>query len=208
MTAVAAEFDAVAAAMGADRAAGIGPYAALTGPGVTVLTGGVGPAAAAAATATALSLGAYSMVVSAGIAGGFAGRAELGDVVEATVIVAADLGAETPLGFRSIAELGFGDVEVTAAELGIAGARCGPVLTVSTVTGSAARAEELAARGAYAEAMEGFGVAQAALRHGIPVGELRAVSNTVGVRDLAGWDIGGALAALSGASRELMEVLR
>jgi futalosine hydrolase len=187
----------------------VGPYEALCGPGATILAGGVGPAAAAAATATALSLapGGYALAVSAGIAGGFAGRAALRDVVEATLIVAADLGAETPDGFLGLSALGFGSGEVAAAPLGIPGAKRGPVLTVSTVTGSEGRAAELAARGGYAEAMEGFGVAEAASRHGVPVGELRAISNEVGVRGAVSWDIAGALAALRSAARELPGVL-
>ncbi len=145
--------------------------------------------------------------MSAGIAGGFRGRAAVGEVVEATVIVAADLGAESPDGFLSLAALGFGTGEVVAAPLGISGAKRGPVLTVSTVTGSKRRAGELAGRGGFAEAMEGFGVAEAAMRHGVPVGELRAISNEVGLRDAAGWDIRAALDALGAAARELPGVL-
>ncbi|CAM5296432.1 futalosine hydrolase [Streptomyces tanashiensis] len=73
-----------------------------------------------------------------------------------------------------------------------------PVLTVSTVTGTARRAAELAERHptAAAEAMEGFGVAEAAAAHGVPVVEIRAVSNAVGPRDRAAWRIGEALGAL------------
>ncbi|CAM5299817.1 futalosine hydrolase [Streptomyces tanashiensis] len=73
-----------------------------------------------------------------------------------------------------------------------------PVLTVSTVTGTARRAAELAERRptAAAEAMEGFGVAEAAAAHGVPVVEIRAVSNAVGPRDRAAWRIGEALGAL------------
>ncbi|MFF7442554.1 futalosine hydrolase [Streptomyces sp. NPDC008122] len=73
-----------------------------------------------------------------------------------------------------------------------------PVLTVSTVTGTARRAAELAERhpAAAAEAMEGFGVAEAAAAHGVPVVEIRAVSNAVGPRDRAAWRIGEALGAL------------
>lgn len=209
VTAVNAERDAVAGGLGAAVQVVVGPYEALRGRGVTIVAGGVGPAAAAAATATALSLapGGYALAVSAGIAGGFAGRAAPGELVEATLIVAADLGAESPDGFLTLDALGFGSGEVVAASLGIRGARRGPVFTVSTVTGSEARAAELAARGGYAEAMEGFGVAEAASRHGVPVAELRAISNQVGLRGAVTWDIGGALAALSGAARELPGVL-
>lgn len=125
----------------------------------------------------------------------------------ADAIVTADLGAETPEGFVDVTELGFGTVRHTPPPAAVAlaaralGAATGPVLTVSTVTGSAERAAALAARhpGALAEAMEGFGVAEAATRYGVPVLELRTVSNPVGPRDRAAWRIGEALAALERA---------
>ncbi len=174
---------------------------------VEVAVAGVGPAAAAAATAIALAARRHPLVISAGIAGGFAPRAPIGAVVVADAIIAADLGAETPDGFRDVTELGFGTVRHTPPPAAVAllaaatGAVTGPVLTVSTVTGSAARAAELTARhpGAAAEAMEGFGVAEAAARHGVPVLELRTVSNAVGPRDRAAWRIGEALGALERA---------
>jgi len=221
VTAVAAERDAVGAVAGScaavplpggqelRRAAGL-PVA------LDALASGVGPAAAAAGTATALTAAAlagqpYDLVVSAGIGGGFPPGAPLGSVVVADAIVAADLGAETPDGFVPVTELGFGtvvhrpDPALVRTVAAAAGAVSGPVVTVSTVTGSAARAAELAARhsGVLAEAMEGFGVAEAAAAHGVPVLEIRAVSNAVGPRDRAAWRIGDAFAALTGAFRTL-----
>jgi futalosine hydrolase len=206
VTAVPVELEALAGPVAAVRIAPIGPYDAYRGGALTLISSGVGPAAAAAATATALALAAddpYALVVSAGIGGGFAGRAEIGQLVQATVIVAADLGAESPDGFLSVAELGFGSGEIEAAELGISGAQRGPVFTVSTVTGSEQRAAELASRGGVAEAMEGFGVAEAARHFGVAAGEVRAISNVVGPRDRASWDILGALTALASAAKGL-----
>lgn len=83
------------------------------------------------------------------------------------------------------------------------------MLTVSTVTGSAGRATALRARHprALAEAMEGFGVAEAAAAHTTPVLELRAVSNPVGPRDRAAWRIGDALTALTEAFGKLTPAL-
>ncbi|MGW1378713.1 futalosine hydrolase [Streptomyces sp. NPDC002446] len=197
-----------------------------------VLAAGVGPAAAAAGTATALTAAAlagapYDLVVSAGIGGGFPpgvgparpgeppSGAPLGSVVVAGAIVAADLGAQTPDGFAPVTELGFGtvahrpDAALVEAVAAACGGAVGTVVTVSTVTGSAARAAELAQRhpGVLAEAMEGFGVAEAAAAHGVPVLEIRTVSNAVGPRDRAAWRIGDALAALTGAFRTLPAAL-
>lgn len=186
--------------------------------GVDVLAAGVGPGAVAAGTATALTHAAlgeepYGLVVSAGIGGGFA-PVPLGATVVADAIVAADLGAETADG--GFAELGFGTVvhhpppALVRAAADAVGAVTGTVLTVSTVTGTASRARELAARhpGAAAEGMEGFGVAEAAAAHRLPVLEVRTVSNSVGPRDRAAWEIPDALTALEGAFERLAPVLR
>lgn len=175
-----------------------------------LLAAGVGPALAAASAATALTAAAlsgdpYDLVVSAGIAGGFAPDAPVGSLVVADEITAADLGAETGDGFLPVTELGFGTVthrppeSLVRAIAAATGAATGTLLTVSTVTGTAARAGALRARHprALAEAMEGFGVAEAAAAHGVPVLELRAVSNPVGPRDRAAWRIGAALTALT-----------
>ncbi|MFF8375302.1 futalosine hydrolase [Streptomyces sp. NPDC015661] len=221
VTAVAAEADSVSAGLG------LGEPELLALPGgltlrrhdgrLDVLVGGVGPAAVAAATGTALAYGTltgdpygYGLVVSAGIAGGFQPAAPLGSVVVSSAIVAADLGAETPDGYLAVEELGFGRSvhpvpealtrRITAALEAAGGPpyALAPVLTVSTVTGTAGRAAELAERHptAAAEAMEGFGVAEAAAPYGVPVVEIRAVSNAVGPRDRAAWRIGEALGAL------------
>jgi len=155
---------------------------------VVVETVGVGPAAAAAGTTRLLAAGSYRAVISAGIAGGFPGRAPIGSTVLATRSIAADLGAEVPGGgFLPVEELGFGTSVVPAdpallRELAAAlpEAVTGDVLTLATVTGTAATAEALAARfpRAVAEAMEGFGVATAAA--GLPFAELRTISNPIG----------------------------
>ncbi|MBN6188959.1 futalosine hydrolase [Aneurinibacillus sp. BA2021] len=208
MTSVAAERDAVLRGLG-------------EAVGFDVRVAGVGPAAAAASTAAALASGTYRLVINAGIAGGFAGRAAVGSLVIADEIVAADLGAETPGGFISVDELGFGSARVPvdlalaqrmAAVLSGTGlpVTTGAVLSVSTVTGTAETAAALAARipRAAAEAMEGYGVATAAQHSGVPVLELRAISNPVGPRDRAAWRITEALQALQTASSFLPEVVR
>ncbi|MFF1658608.1 futalosine hydrolase [Streptomyces sp. NPDC058255] len=222
-TAVPVERDAVAGAFTAPAREVVLPGVTLwrlSAAAVDLLAAGVGPALAAACTATALTAAAlegdpYGLVVSAGIAGGFQPDAPVGSLVVADEITVADLGADTADGFVPVTELGFGTVshrpppslvrEVVAAT----GGRVGTVLTVSTVTGTAARAAALRARHprALAEAMEGFGVAEAAAAHGVPVLELRAVSNPVGPRDRAAWRIGDALAALTEGFGKLTPVL-
>ncbi|GIQ70380.1 futalosine hydrolase [Xylanibacillus composti] len=188
---------------------------------VDVIAGGVGPAFAAAAAAKALSEADYALVVSAGIGGGFPERAEVGSLVLADHMIAADWGAETLEGFASVDELGFGTASFSThsgltaswqAALQNAGASVavGPILTVSTATGTARTAALLAARlpGAAAEAMEGCGVAAAAQLCGLPVMEIRAISNRVGPRDRESWRIPEALERLQTAGKTLLEVLQ
>lgn len=223
MTAVAAEQEAVE--RGLERrlsSAGENADGQAQAVDFAVCIAGVGPVAAAIATLAELYADEYDLVISAGIGGGFPGRAEIGSLVVADAILAADLGAETPDGdgFLSLDALGFGSAQ--AAVDGKLAARLtallqeadlpvtlGPVLTASAATGTAATAQARAARtpGAAAEGMEGFGVAIAAQTLGLPMLELRAISNAVGPRDRAAWQIGKALDALADACALLPDLL-
>lgn len=211
VTAVEAERDAVLGALaGADPAAGelAGlPVCRTATPAglVDVVAGGVGPVAVALSTAALLAAAGYDLVISAGVAGGL-GPAEVGGLVAAERVAFADLGAElADGGFTGLAELGLAELDppVDPALARLLAERAaavpGAVLTVSTVTGTAARAERLrqAFPDAVAEAMEGAGVALAAQRAAVPFGELRAISNLVGPRDRTNWQLGPALAALA-----------
>lgn len=213
VTAVEAERDAVLAGRqpAPGMVQGVRVHRALTPAGLLdVACGGVGPVAAAVSTGCLLRQ-PYDLVVSAGIAGGFA-AAPVGSLVVADAVVHADLGAETATGFTSMAELGWGEVRypvdpALAAELSRrTGALTGAVLCVSTVTGSQQRADQLQARhpDAVAEAMEGVGVCLAAARAGARFAELRAIANPVGPRQRESWRIPDALAALSAAFDRLL----
>ncbi|WP_420595048.1 futalosine hydrolase [Deinococcus sp.] len=182
---------------------------------------GVGPVAAALATQAALSasrfdLGRFDLALSAGIGGAFLGSGlSVGDVALAAEIVQADLGAWDGEQFLPLNELGLevapgntGRFECWPGILELALPH-GPFITVSSVTGSAAGANDLLRRvpGALIEGMEGAGVAHAALLAGVPVAEVRGVSNMVGPRDRSAWRIGEALAALDVGLRVVLEKL-
>ena len=178
--------------------------------GVTVLVGGVGSAQAAAATARALALDSgYGAVLSLGIGGAFPGMAELGALLLARRVVAADLGADSPAGFLSVDELGFGSSTLDGGRVPGLDAVVGTILTVNTATGTSERAAELMERhpGAVGEAMEGYGVAAAASLAELPFAEVRAVSNLVGKRDRDAWRLDLAFAALTAAARPIAEGL-
>lgn len=187
---------------------------------VHVIAAGAGPAAAAAVTSAELAKHPYHLVINAGIGGGFPNQAEVGSLVLATEVVAADLGSETAEGFRSVDELGFGKSSVPvdrtivqkwadALQNEETHVYTGPILTVSTTTGTKSTADALLKRvpGAVAESMEGFGAGTAAAHFGIPFIEIRAISNVVGPRDRDAWRIPDALRALTLASSKLSEVL-
>jgi futalosine hydrolase len=207
VVAVAYEAEAVNVGLGGVRPRSLGPYGAWCASDgvvrVRTVAGGVGPASAAAATATGLALeGPFELVLSAGIAGGFRERGtELGDLVVADEIVPADLGVERDDGFALLSSAG---PSLRAATLLVAAARhagavTGQILTLSTMTGTDARALELSLRHplAIAEAMEGAGVAVTARRWGTPFGELRAISNLVGRYDKSTWAKARALERLA-----------
>ena len=194
---------------------------------VEVLVAGVGPLAAAAATAARLAREPrVEVAVSCGVGGGWAGRADLGDVVVAEQVVAADVGAQDPQSPHAdrtalLSDLGLGPsswrcpperVEAVVRALdadGRVAVHRGTVLTVATATGTQARADALAARHApHAEAMEGAGVAVAAAAAGVDVLEVRAVSNAVGPRDRGAWHLDVALDALRSAAAPLVAALR
>ncbi len=191
VTAVHAERDAILAALPQE---------------LEVVVGGVGPAAAGAAAGAALRTGQFDLVLSAGLGGGFL-PVPLGGVVVASRVIFADLGVETADGFAAISSLGFGtdcydaDPALVAELAARTGSMVGAILTVATVTGTAATAARLRSRypDAAAEGMEGAGVAAAATLLGAPFGELRAISNAVGPRERDAWRIDDALSALGRA---------
>jgi futalosine hydrolase len=226
VTAVEAERDAAVAKLARSEPIELGGYHGISLPtaagALHAFHAGVGPVAAAATTTMLLALGPeYELVVSAGIAGGFVGRAEVGDVVWADQVIAADQGVVTDDGFLSLRELGLpGNGGYAIGDLGYrarlsAGSfrlRGGDVLTLSSMTGTAERAAELAVRypRAVAEAMEGYGVVEATRRdyqrseRDVPFAEVRAISNIIGRRDRSTWNIPRAFDALAEAMSLLL----
>jgi futalosine hydrolase len=129
--------------------------------------------------------------------------------------VYADEGMESPTGFLDCQAMGFplGPFDGSAIPadpvlLDVLRPLCeasGPIATVSTCSGTDARAAAVRARtGALAEAMEGAAVAHVAVRmahlhpgRALATGELRVISNTTGQRDLQVWDIKRSLSRLT-----------
>jgi futalosine hydrolase len=186
-----------------------------------LVVSGYDKANAAHALTCLLEVHLPDLVLQFGIAGGFGGQGlGLRDLVLATSEVYADTGTSSPEGWLSTEAFGLPLLELDGREFwneflldeALVGRAAfvlssaswgadapvvasGPALTVSRVTGLAHEAEELRTRWqALSESMEGAAAAQVCTIYGVPFLEVRAVSNLVGDRDRATWDLRGASA--------------
>ena len=163
---------------------------------------GIGPVNAAHAVTVAILQDKPAAIVVCGVGGAYPSSGlRVGEVVSADVECYGDLGAGSPFGFLDMKALGFPVVESPTLynELPMQlfpTARQLKFVTVSTCTGTdaAARAIEERTEGAV-ENMEGAAVAHVAHLHGIPVGEVRGISNIVTDRDTRTWRIKDAAVA-------------
>ncbi|MDR4504606.1 MAG: hypothetical protein MRK01_07425 [Candidatus Scalindua sp.] len=150
-------------------------------------------------------------VLHLGIAGAYAAAREEVRTLRVPVIigkeVVADLGAEDSGSFLSLEDLGLGGIEYYESEcLALFDDLFGDSLwalpivsgaTVNMATGSSAtgifRAQKY---GVEVESMEGAGALKFWKDFGIPVLEVRSISNIAAGRDKGSWDIAGALESL------------
>jgi futalosine hydrolase len=159
---------------------------------------GIGPVNAAHAVTLAIVADKPRAIIVCGIGGAYPSSGlRLGDVVCAEIEIYGDLGAQSPGGFLDMKALGFPVVAGPSAALFnelpmqlFPSERRANFVTVSTCTGTKAEALviEQRTRGAV-ENMEGAAVAHVAHLHGIPVGEVRGISNIATDRDKSTWKI-------------------
>lgn len=170
---------------------------------IVVTTTGVGPVNAAHGVTLAITKQRPDAIVLCGVGGAYPGSGlAIGDVACAEVECYGDLGASSPTGFLDMRALGF---PVIAGPPPIyndlplqvfPAARRVKFVTVSTCTGTEAVARAIESRtGGAVENMEGAAVAHVAALHGIPVGEVRGISNPVTDRDTGSWRLGEAAVA-------------
>lgn len=164
---------------------------------VPVIVTGVGAVNAAYALTRYLDRNAVDRIVVCGIGGAYPGSGlELGAVVCAERECYGDLGADSPDGFLDMQALGFPIVsgetplyntlplQVFPAEWRV------PFVTVNMCTGTDVAARMIEARtGGAVENMEGAAIAHVAALAGIPVGEIRGISNMAGKRDKSAWRV-------------------
>jgi futalosine hydrolase len=155
---------------------------------------GIGPVEAAAGTARALALERPEAVLHVGVAGGRG--VATGTLVLGTEAVYCDLLAAIPV----ISRVHPDEALLAALRAEFPDAPAFPIGTSAAVDGPCG-SEQQAIR---VEAMEGFAVLRACALAGVPAVEVRAVSNEVGERDRARWEIPAALAALDAALPRLV----
>lgn len=168
-----------------------------------VLRMGVGPVNAAHAVTLAITRSRPTAIIICGIGGAYPDSdLAIGDVACAGSECYGDLGATSPSGFLDMQALGFPIVEGPPPLYNLLPMQIFPAarrvrfVTMSSCTGTAAAARAIADRtGGAVENMEGAAVAQVAAIHGIAVGELRGISNTVTDRDTTAWRIADAATA-------------
>jgi futalosine hydrolase len=183
---------------------------ALLRPHVPVVCTGVGAVNAAYALTRFLDREPVEGIVVCGIAGAYPGaRIPIGSVVCAESECYGDLGADSPGGFLDMQALGFPVIgganplyNVLPMQI-FPAARRARFVSVNTCTGrdDAARAIEARTGGAV-ENMEGAAIAHVAALAGIPVGEIRGISNVAGNRDRGAWRVKEAALA---AQEELLK---
>jgi futalosine hydrolase len=176
---------------------------ALLRPHMPVLCTGVGAVNAAISLTRFLEREGAKAIVVCGIGGAYPdAQIAIGSAVWATSECYGDLGADSPDGFLDMRAMGFAVIpghepvyNTIPLQIFPEGAR-GPFVTVNTCTGDDTRARQVAGRtGGCVENMEGAAIAHVAAVYGIPCGEVRGISNLVGIRDRAAWRVKEAAAA-------------
>jgi len=203
----------------------------LGGAEVVFLATGLGKANAAAAIAAAAAALASRpapaapprLVLQVGIGGAYPGSGlSLGAAAIAASEFDLDLGVGSGEEWRGLEALGFPllaggppiynlipvSLEPSRRAAAAAAAALVPFATSDRVTAGPREAGRIARRhGVAVESMEGAATAQVCLALGLPFVEIRGISNAVGQRDKAAWDVPGAVTAACLAAAAALAVL-
>ena len=166
-------------------------------PHAEVLHTGVGAVNAAYALTGFLARTQVNRIVVCGIGGAYrAAGLAIGDVVCAESECYGDLGVESPEGFLDMESLGFPLITSPSTRFNTFPLQIFPhprrvkFVTVNTCAGTDALSEVMQKRtGGAVESMEGAAIVHVAAMAGVPVGEIRGISNYTGNRDRASWRI-------------------
>jgi len=201
----------------------------LSGREAVLCAGGMGKVNAAHAAALLITRFNPGAIIIFGVGGAYpSSGADIGDIALASEEILGDEGVLTSEGFKDTEYIGIPLVQkesalfhnrfpsckklFAAAHKAVSSPKTsgrihtGRFVTLSTCTGTSARARELEGRyKALCENMEGAAAAQAAIIHGIPWLEVRGISNIVEDRDLKKWDVPRAAQAAQEAVQQILE---
>ena len=190
------------------------PDLGLSTPDFRLLITGVGMVATAFALGRELATNQYDLAINLGIAGSFDRDISLGDIVEITEDIIAELGAEDGETFLPISQMGFGESIFTASKQ-LSDIYKGhsikqtTAITVNTVHGNEASIRKIQQRlNAQIDSMEGAAFFYACREAGVPCLQIRAVSNYVEKRNRDAWQIGLAVKNLNTFAVRLLESLK
>lgn len=163
-----------------------------------VIVTGVGMVATAFCLGQALNNTKYNLVLNVGIAGSFNTAIALGNLVEVTEDVFAELGAEDHENFIALPDLKFGENTFKSTfelQLDLQKVKA---ITVNKVHGSAQSIKNIQLLfNPEIESMEGAAAFYACNNLNIPVVQVRAISNYVEPRNRENWQIGLAVKNLN-----------
>ncbi|HLR51152.1 MAG TPA: futalosine hydrolase [Candidatus Sphingobacterium stercoripullorum] len=169
------------------------------------LVTGVGMVATATALARTLSENEYQLILNVGIAGCLNQDVPLASLAHIVQDQVYHFGAETPGGFISVDELGFGSSIFQGNSQGVSYKAVSQLeefkgITVNKVHGTAisvANLKEQFAGEQIVESMEGAAVFYAAREFKVPALQVRSISNYIEVRNKENWKIPEAIESLN-----------
>ena len=160
----------------------------------------------------------YDLIVQAGIAGSFSNELQPGETVVVKLDTFGDLGIDEDQQFHSLFNKDLADKDafpfsdgwlMNSSEL-INSLPCKKVkaITVNNVTNSVIiNQNRVSVFNADIETMEGAALHYVCLQENIPFLQLRTISNQVGIRDKAQWNLSGSVANLNTALHKLFSQL-
>lgn len=180
----------------------------LSGLEIVVMSTGIGKVNAAHSVTSVFERFSIKGVVNIGVGGAYPGAGlKNGDIAVASKEIYGDDGVIDSKGWGSFKKIGiplvesggkryFNEYPVLVPPCPV-GARAVPLqvktgsfVTVSAASGTQKRARELEKRfNAICENMEGAAIAHVCAIYGVPMFEIRGISNTVGVRDKRKWNM-------------------
>jgi futalosine hydrolase len=182
--------------------------------GFGLAASGVGALASMVAHGAAIGGGALRRAVLVGISGTFdPERAPVGTAVVGTDVICEGIGAGTGPGYVSAATMGWsqgharswlpaaGDRMALVVPDALRGLVAAPILSVAAASGDVAHRDDRAVRhpDALCEEMEGYAVALAARLCRVDLTIIRGVSDLVGDRNPANWEVAKAMSAVRSA---------